>query len=218
MKLIIRLIHLCKFYLVYVILGPVAYLFNHSFLNYHPDFLLPYVITPARNHDIRTFPISTSEVERIRQLRLSLIHPSDRYWRHPENVGDSVRADSVLTSVVTLETSPSVRLLDGPLAQGVAFLQDDQYLYLWEEFGRWPTRHDLIVTLAYSWNLDRFLYLFIPTNLFPSEPDVEQEWFEPRWRSMKTLRQVIEDQAWARIFVAPNSSVRNQKWCLTFSQ
>jgi hypothetical protein len=54
-----------RYYLLYALLLPIAYLFNRSFLILHPDRVVPTFITPPYNHDIRTFDIPWMEIERI---------------------------------------------------------------------------------------------------------------------------------------------------------
>jgi hypothetical protein len=106
-------------------------------------------------------------------------------------VEDYLKQLTPLTSVLSLRTGSGVQLVDGRVGQGMGIVQDGHFMYIWEEVGRWPTRHDQIATLTYSWDFNRFIILFIPTTYLAEENNRSQQWVESQWKNVKTITDLI---------------------------
>lgn len=185
-----------SYYLSYVVLLPIAYAFNRSFLILHPDQVVPTFIAPPYNHNIRTFSVPSFEIEHIHTQKPQLLRPTDREWFAPCSVPDYISAFTrALESVIMLETDrhKKVELVDGLISQGMGIVQEGHFLYIWEEIGRWPTRHDQVATLTYSWDFNQFLILFIPTSYLKDIQDAEFGWVEWRWGHTLTVEDMINE-------------------------
>jgi hypothetical protein len=106
--------------------------------------------------------------------------------------------ESSLHSVISLETTPqkNPRLVDGRISQGMGIVQEGHYMFIWVELGRWPTRHDQLTTLTYSWDLNQFFFLFIPVEYFPDQADLNQDWVKHGWLDVIKMHELIRRLNW----------------------
>ena len=65
-------------------------------------------------------------------------------------------------------------------------------MYIWEELGRWPTWHNQVATLTYSWDLGRFIVLFIPTRFLVDKEDLEAGWVETHWEHVDRVQDRVD--------------------------
>jgi hypothetical protein len=178
-----------KYYLLLGILLPIAYLFNKSYLLQHPGNVLPTFIAPKRNRDVRIFSVPPSEITRIAAEHDQHVL-DEREWYAPHDVLEVTVGERTFRQALTLE-QPS-QFPDGRLTQGMGIVQRGHFLFIWEEVGRWPTRHDQVATRSYSWDFKRFFLLFIPVSSLVDAVDNREPWVELSWKNSTTLHKLVE--------------------------
>ena len=149
-------IALLSFYFWTIVLFPIAYLRNRSYLLYHPDQPLPVSIAPRHNNIIHSFYPNTESYNYLtwRYPRLRL----PRTWKTEDDMKEDVEPKLGKISLITLDGT-----LQGPLLQqGMVIYQGGQPFYIEQEFGRLPRRTDLISTYTIAINQDIGFYLHIP--------------------------------------------------------
>jgi len=141
------------------VLTPIAYLGNRSFLLHHPNRIFPTTIAPSRNTTIHSL-VPTRDMFNYITQHCALPPPPLRRWRNPSKITTLLPQTPPLRRAIILDgeiTGPSLR-------QGMIFIQNHNIIYIQEEFGRWPTRDDYIVTSAVSLSLNNTFRLFLPVH------------------------------------------------------
>ena len=147
---------LLRFYLWTLILYPLAYILNRSYILNHPSQPLPVSISPSWNTTIHSFRL-TSDMHNYLMQRYPQ-PPHLRRWMDPHELAQQVLPQWTVSTPISLDGE-----LNGPLLrQGMLVYQGGHAIYILEEFGRLPTREDLISTQSISVHRGNTFPLFIP--------------------------------------------------------
>lgn len=144
------------YYIKYGLLTPIAYIFNISFLIYHPDLIFPTNIAPPRNTTIHSFT-PTGEMHNY-IMQHSPPPPPLRQWFHPQQLQNHLSDERPFSHAITLEGEVN----GPPLRQGTVIIQNSHVVYIQNELGRWPTRDDYLTTTAISLIFNNSFRLFLP--------------------------------------------------------
>lgn len=155
----------CSFKYVFALLAyychlllyyPLAHALNRSYILHHPDQLLPVPIAPPRNRTIHSF---TPDTDIGTYLTLnSLRSPRSRQWMSRRQITDQILSQGPAPELITLDGE-----LHGPLLrQGMLVYVGRYPIYIRQEFGRLPTREDLITTDSIVLGPQVAFPLFIP--------------------------------------------------------
>lgn len=150
---------LCIFYLRFAILYPIAHLLNRSYILNHPGHPLPVAISPRRNQTIHSFYLNTDMHTYITQKFPR--PPQSRRWLNPQRITQEILSRWKISSPIALEG-----ILNGPrLRQGMLVIQGGHTVYIVKEFGRVPSRDDLITTQSIALDSGNPFLLFVPISL-----------------------------------------------------
>ena len=169
---------------------PLAYMRNQSYLLYHPDQPLPISVAPPWNRTLRSFHLNSDMFAYITHLVPR--SPATRRWRSRREIADQVLLRFTVSTLQALSGE-----LHGPnIRQGMLVYQGRQAYYIKEEFGRMPTREDLITTLSYALGPQIILPLFIPIQYIDTQ-GLYDPTFRTPFRETPALTELI--QAYQRV-------------------
>lgn len=147
---------LVQFYITFALVFPVAYIFNRSYILHHPGRPLPVSIAPSRNRTIHSFYLNSDMYNHI--IQKFPRPPKHRRWLDSDEFTREILPQIVVSSPITLEGD-----LQGPqLRQGMLAIQGGHAIYIQEEYGRFPSRNDLISTHSVALGTGNTFPLFIP--------------------------------------------------------
>ena len=144
-----------QYYAQLVILTPIAYIFNQSFIIDHPGDIFPTLISPAQNSTIHSFYPSLNQ--KVHLFNRYDTPPPQRLWLRAEDLHQRMVGDHI-ERAITLEGT----LSGPPLRQGMMVIQRHHLIFIGQELGRWPTHQDYIITYAVDINSGNTFPLFIP--------------------------------------------------------
>ena len=167
-----------------ILLTPIAYVCNTSFLLHHPHQLFPLVITPRRNTTIHSFTPSEAMVRNL--LQHNLLPPPERHWSRADQLRPHVQHLLPITRALTLDTRPS-----GPLIQQGTFItHQGSTIFIQEELGRWPMQEDYLTTIAVNTTTHNKFILFVPLS-FISQRCVNNDSLPSPFQNPLSLHEAI---------------------------